>query len=163
MTDETLNYDVLVIGTGNAACCAALAALDEKASVGIIEKAPKKDRGGNSSLTTHMRFVYNGIDDLRPLVKNMSEAELQKQIDRLPHRTEAEIWDDFIRVTNGQVDQAMLQVHVAESLKTVHGLAGKQIDLSALVIRGMEKTGLAWDVRRPAAAQVDRRRAASGS
>ncbi len=128
MTEETTSYDVLVIGTGNAACCAALAALDEKASVGIIEKAPKKDRGGNSSLTTHMRFVYNGIDDLRPLVKNMSEAELQKQIDRLPHRTEAEIWDDFIRVTNGQVDQAMLQVHVAESLKTVHWLAGKGHD-----------------------------------
>ncbi len=53
--------------------------------------------------------------------------------------------------------------HHAFPASAVHGLAGKQIDLSALVIRGMEKTGLAWDVRRPAAAQVDRRRAASGS
>ncbi len=50
--------------------------------------------------------------------------------------------------------------HHAFPASAVHGLAGRQIDLSALVIRGMERTGLAWDVRRPAAAQVDRRRAA---
>ncbi len=128
MTDETHGYDVLVVGTGNAACCAALAALDCKARVGIIEKASRRDRGGNSALTTHMRFVYDGIDDLRPLVKNMPEAELQKQIDRLPHRTQAEIWDEFMRTTSGQVDEAMLEVHVAESRNTVHWLAGKGHD-----------------------------------
>jgi len=128
MSDETHNYDVLVIGTGNAACCAALAALESNVRVGIIEKAPKRDRGGNSALTAHMRFVYDGIEDLRPLVRNMPEAELQKQIDRLPHRTQAEIWDEFMRTTNGQVDEAMLEVHVAESRNTVHWLAGKGHD-----------------------------------
>ena len=128
MTDTTYRYDVLIVGTGNAASCAALAALDNKVSVGVIEKAPQRDRGGNSALTMHMRFVYNGIDDLRPLVKNMPEAELQKQIERLPHRTDAEIWDEFMRTTNGQVDEAMLQVHVAESLPTVQWLAAKGHD-----------------------------------
>ena len=104
MTDPTFHYDVLVIGTGNAACCAALAALDHKVRVGVIEKATQRDRGGNSALTTHMRFVYNGIEDLRPLVKNMPESELKKQVDRLPHRTQEEIWDEFMRTTNGQVE-----------------------------------------------------------
>src|SRR5436190_6952962 len=122
MTDETHHYDVLIVGTGNAASCAALAVLETSALVGIIEKASERDRGGNSALTAHMRFVYDGIDDLRPLVKNMPEAELQKQIERLPHRTEAEIWDEFMRTTSGQVDEAMLQVHVGESRNTVHWL-----------------------------------------
>ena len=122
------DYDVLVVGAGNAACCAALAALDQKARVGILEKAPKRDRGGNSALTAHMRFVYNGIEDLRPLVRNMTDEELYKQLDRLPHRTEAEIWDEFMRVTNNQADVEMLEVHVAESLNTVHWLAGKGHD-----------------------------------
>ena len=128
MQTESQFYDVLIVGAGNAACCAAFAALDQKAKVGIIEKAPKRDRGGNSALTAHMRFVYNGIDDLRPLVKNMSEAELQKQIDRLPHRTQAEVWEEFMRVTDNQVDVPMLEVHVAESLNTVHWLASKGHD-----------------------------------
>ena len=110
MVNPEHHYDALVVGTGNAACCAALAALDGKARVGIVEKAAQRDRGGNSALTTHMRFVYDGIDDLRPLVKNMPESELQKQIERLPHRTQAEIWDEFMRSTNGQVDEAMLEV-----------------------------------------------------
>ena len=110
MNNPEHHYDVLIVGTGNAACCAALAALDGKARVGIIEKAAQRDRGGNSALTTHMRFVYDGIDDLRPLVKNMPESELQKQIERLPHRTQAEIWDEFMRTTNGQVDEVILEV-----------------------------------------------------
>src|SRR5688572_9986197 len=128
MSIETQHYDVLIVGAGNAACCAAFGALDQKASVGLLEKAPKRDRGGNSALTAHMRFVYNGIEDLRPLVKGMSDAELQKQLDRLPHRTEAEVWDEFMRCTDNQADERMLEVHVAESLKTVHWLAAKGHD-----------------------------------
>ena len=50
MSIETRHYDVLIVGAGNAACCAAFGALDQKASIGILEKAPKRDRGGNSAL-----------------------------------------------------------------------------------------------------------------
>ena len=130
MADQVHSYDVLVVGSGNAACSAALAALDQnpKARIGILDKASKRDRGGNSALTEHMRFTYNSIDDLRPMVKNMPEAELRKLLERMPPRTEAAIWDDFMFVTNNQTDQELLQVHVTESLKTVHWLAGKGHD-----------------------------------
>ena len=74
MTDLSFDYDVLIVGTGNAACAAALAAVERNARVGILEKAPQRDRGGNSSLTGHMRFVYSGIDDLRPLPRMLQEA-----------------------------------------------------------------------------------------
>ncbi len=128
MADETLHYDVLIVGAGNAACSAAHAALDRKARVGILEKASRGNRGGNSALTGHMRFVFNGFDDVRPLVKNMPDADLHELLERMPHRTEAEHWDEIMQVTNNQSDQEMLQVHVTESRNTVHWLAGKGHD-----------------------------------
>lgn len=128
MADEIHHYDVLIVGAGNAACSAALAALEKNARVGMLEKASKSNRGGNSALTGHMRFVFNGFDDVRPLVRNMPDDELHALLERLPHRTEAEHWDEIMRVTNNQSDQEMLQVHVTESLKTVHWLASKGHD-----------------------------------
>ena len=128
MEDQTYHYDVLVVGAGNAACCAAHAALEKGATVGILEKASQRERGGNSALTGHMRFVFNGIEDIRPLVKNPVEAELQALLERMPHRTEQQLWDEVMRVTDNQSDQEMLQVHVAESRNTVHWLASKGHD-----------------------------------
>lgn len=129
MSDEGCHYDVLIVGGGNAACAAAHAALERTKSVGIIEKAPRRERGGNSAMTGHLRFAFNGIDDLRPLVRNMSDAELRKMLEGgLPHRTEAEIWDEMMRVTHNQSDPELLRVHVTESLKTVHWLAAKGHD-----------------------------------
>ncbi|OGA39765.1 MAG: hypothetical protein A3G24_22330 [Betaproteobacteria bacterium RIFCSPLOWO2_12_FULL_62_13] len=135
MADENYHHDVLIVGTGNAACSAVLAALEKTPRVGMLEKAPQRDRGGNSALTVVMRFVFNGIEDLRPLVRNFSEAEMRPLLESLPHRTEAELWDEIMRVTNNQSDQDMLQVHVTESLKTVHWLTGKGHDWSPATIR----------------------------
>ena len=128
MTDQTYHYDVLIVGTGNAACSAALAALEKTSSVGMLEKAPKRDRGGNSQLTVLMRFAFNGIEDLRPLLRNSYEGELEPLLEMLPHRTDAELWDEIMRVTSNQSDQEMLQTHVTESLATVHWLASKGHD-----------------------------------
>ncbi|HTD91778.1 MAG TPA: FAD-dependent oxidoreductase, partial [Burkholderiales bacterium] len=128
MSDQTVHYDVLIIGSGNAACSAAHAAIEKKARVGIIEKASKGNRGGNSALTGHMRFVFNGLEDIRPLVKNTNDDELRTLLERMPHRTEAELWDEIMRVTNSQSDEEMLQVHVTESLNTIHWLVSKGHD-----------------------------------
>ena len=51
MTSERKNYDVVVVGAGNAALTAALAAASEGAKVAILEKAPEHLRGGNSYFT----------------------------------------------------------------------------------------------------------------
>jgi tricarballylate dehydrogenase len=97
--------------------------------VGIIEKSTLRDRGGNSAMTGHIRFAFNGIEDLRPLVRGMSDDELRKLLDcGLPHRTADEMWDELMRATNNQSDQEMLQVHVTESLNTVQWLASKGHD-----------------------------------
>ena len=59
-------WDVIVVGAGNAAFCAAIAAAETGASVLVLERAPVDENGGNSRFTAGgMRIVYNGIDDLR--------------------------------------------------------------------------------------------------
>jgi tricarballylate dehydrogenase len=129
MTDPTYHYDVLIVGGGNAACSAAHAALEQTKSVAIIEKSTKRDRGGNSAMTGHIRFVFNGIEDLRPLVRGMSDDELRKLLDcGLPKRDEQTFWDEIMRATNNQSDPDLLQVHVTQSLETVQWLAAKGHD-----------------------------------
>jgi stearoyl-CoA desaturase (Delta-9 desaturase) len=49
--------------------------------------------------------------------------------------------------------------HHAFPASAVHGLGRGQVDLSAATIRGLERLGLAWDVRRPDKGQLERRRA----
>jgi tricarballylate dehydrogenase len=51
-------YDVAVLGGGNAALCAALAAREAGASVIVLEWAPREFRGGNSRHTRNLRCVH---------------------------------------------------------------------------------------------------------
>ena len=74
---ETGPYDVIVVGAGNAALCAALAAREHGAKVLVLEKASEEERGGNSTFTAGgFRFVHNGVEDLRKdVLVDLSEAE----------------------------------------------------------------------------------------
>jgi tricarballylate dehydrogenase len=61
--------DVIVVGAGNAALCAALASAEHGVSVLVLERAPENEAGGNSRFTAGaFRCVYNGVDDLRALM-----------------------------------------------------------------------------------------------
>ena len=65
--------DVIVVGAGNAACCAAFAAREAGASVILLEAAPIDDCGGNSRYTGGlMRVVYNGVDDLAQIIPDLT-------------------------------------------------------------------------------------------
>ena len=60
-------WDVIIVGAGNAALCAALSAQESGAKVLVLERAAEEESGGNSRFTAGlMRIVYNGVDDLRP-------------------------------------------------------------------------------------------------
>ena len=68
---------VVVVGSGNAALCAGLAALDAGAQVMMVEKAPETMGGGNSRYTAGaMRFAYNNAEDLVPLLIDPGDERL---------------------------------------------------------------------------------------
>ena len=72
-------YDVVVVGAGNAALSAAIAARLGGAQVLVLEKAPEAARGGNSYVTGGaVRFPYEDLDDLIPLLGEISDAERAK-------------------------------------------------------------------------------------
>ena len=68
---------VIVVGTGNAALCAAIAALEKGAEVLLLEKADEALAGGNTKYTAGaMRFAYDGKADLMPLLRDMDDPRL---------------------------------------------------------------------------------------
>ena len=62
MPDLSRLYDVLVIGGGNAALCAAIEAREAGASVLLVEWAPKPFRGGNTRHTRNLRAMHESAD-----------------------------------------------------------------------------------------------------
>lgn len=121
-------YDVLVVGAGNAGLCAAQAAHDQGASVGVLEKAPRSERGGNSALTGHMRFPYESTDDLVQLMNNPAKETIDQIREQVPLRDKAALWDEIMLVTNGESDPDLLQVHVGEAFNTIKWLRSKGQD-----------------------------------
>lgn len=72
-----IDADVVVVGSGNAALCAAIAAREAGADVLMLEKADEKLAGGNSKYTAGaMRFVYNDTRDLLPLLLDPDDPRL---------------------------------------------------------------------------------------
>ena len=69
-------YDVVVVGAGNAALSAALAAKEKCDSVVVVEKAPEYFRGGNTYFTGGIiRIAFEGIEDIKTVVTDMSPTE----------------------------------------------------------------------------------------
>ena len=117
----TTQYDVIIVGAGNAALCAAIAAREHGARVLVLEKAPEYFRGGNTYFTGGIiRCAYNGIEDIKKLIPDMSpEEEASVEVGKY---TEDEFYDDLMRVTNGLADPDMAQILVSESFASLKWL-----------------------------------------
>jgi tricarballylate dehydrogenase len=96
--DLNRRFDVLVIGGGNAALCAAISARRQGASVLVLEAAPKFYRGGNTRHTRNMRCAHD-----------TATGHLTG-----PY-TEDEFWDDLKRVTQGNTDEELARLMIAQS------------------------------------------------
>ena len=90
--------DVLVIGGGNAALCAALVAREGGASVLLLEAAPSAWRGGNSMHTRNIRCMHDAPQDV------LTEAY-----------PEEEFWQDLRKVTAGRTNEALARLVIRES------------------------------------------------
>ena len=90
-------YDVVVVGGGNAALCAAMEARRAGASVLILEAAPRHSRGGNSRHTRNVRLVHERATD------HLEGAY-----------PEDEFWRDLIEVT-GETDERLARLLIRDS------------------------------------------------
>ncbi len=98
MLDLSRNYDVLVVGGGNAGLCAAMTATRGGARVRLLETAPQVFRGGNSRHTRDIRYMHDRPDAF--------------VTGRYP---EEEFWDDLLRVTRGETNEALARLTIRSS------------------------------------------------
>lgn len=121
MPEADRAYDVVVVGGGNAALCAAIAAREAGAArVLLLERAPADQRGGNSSYTEGlMRFVYDGADDVIALSPDLSPDERASDFGTY---TEADFFDDMARTTQYRTDPELCEILVRESRHVMHWL-----------------------------------------
>ena len=128
MTDTDLpdSVDIIVVGAGNAAFCAALAARESGAGVIVLERAPESTTGGNSRFTAGaMRFVYNGVADLRAIMPEMSDDEAAGA--DFGTYSREQFYDDMGRVTQYRSDPALTEALVENSFDTLKWMNGKGV------------------------------------
>ncbi len=121
--DTEVWTQVIVVGAGNAALSSAVAARERGADVVVIEKAPRQYRGGNSALTVHMRFPYNGMDDLTPLLSGTSSDDLRHMSEKIGRYTAADYYDDIMTVTEGKSDPELAEVLVSQAASAVRWMS----------------------------------------
>jgi tricarballylate dehydrogenase len=120
------SYDVVVVGAGNAALCAALAAGETGASVLVLECAPEEERGGNTTFTAGaMRFAYRGVEDILELSPDLSPEQVA-QTD-FGSYTEQEFLGDLARVTEHRTDPDLAEILVKQSFETLRWMRGKGV------------------------------------
>jgi tricarballylate dehydrogenase len=116
MTD----FDVIVVGAGNAALAAANSARENGAGrVLVLEKASREERGGNTHFSGGLlRIAFNRGRDLEPLVPD-AEAEVPGFFEDVEPYSADDFMADLLRVTAHKTDRDLAGILIGNSYDTV--------------------------------------------
>jgi tricarballylate dehydrogenase len=124
-------WDVIVIGAGNAAFCAALAAREKGLSILMLERAPEDENGGNSRFTAGaIRFAYDGVEDLKAIMPNLTPEEIANT-DFGTYTTD-QFFDDMFRVTRYRTDPELCEQLVTRSFETMKWMHAKGVKFAPI-------------------------------
>ncbi|MFB3885866.1 MAG: FAD-dependent tricarballylate dehydrogenase TcuA [Thermodesulfobacteriota bacterium] len=135
-----IKCDVAVVGGGNAGLVAAIEAKNAGADVLLIEKAPKKARGGNSRLSGGLfRIASGGTKDYEPLLKG---TNLPKEEIEIEPYSKDDFYNKVVKLSDGFADRGFTEIFVNRSFETV---------------RWMKEQGVQWDLNPSHKAKVGNR------
>ncbi|ONI71343.1 tricarballylate dehydrogenase [Actinosynnema sp. ALI-1.44] len=124
----------MVAGAGNAGLCAGIAALQAGATaVAVVDAAPEKLRGGNSSLTKSMRFSWRDSAHLARLLRTSDTGLVEELVAGRSEYANEQYLDDWLRVSGSQVNTALI---------------ASIIGRSASAITWMYESGQRWEPRK---------------
>ena len=122
---------LIVVGAGNAAFSAAVAARNLGCEVTVLERAPQQEAGGNTRFTAGaIRCVYEGVDDLLKLMPDLTEDEIART--DFGSYTEGDFYDDLGRVTDYRTDPDLSELLVTRSQSTMRWMAEQGIKFAPI-------------------------------
>ncbi|MDY0393533.1 FAD-binding protein [Virgibacillus halophilus] len=133
-------FDLVVIGTGNAALCAAIAAKENGANVLMVEKGTKHKRGGNSFFTDGaIRFAYNDMTGIQKILTDLNKEEVQHIV--MPIYTEDDYYADIMRVTKNKSEPELARQLVSNSFETIQWMKEQGVQFELNENQSFEKDG----------------------
>jgi tricarballylate dehydrogenase len=126
---KKVNCDIVVVGGGNAGLVAAIEAKNAGANVLLMEKAPKKARGGNSRLSGGLfRIAAEGMKDYEPLLKGSKLPKGELEIE--PYSKD-DFYNKVIRLSEGLSNKRFTEIFVDKSLE---------------IVMWMKEQGIQWEL-----------------
>ena len=118
-------YEVIVIGKGNAALCAALSAREQGASVVMLEAASEEESGGNSRFAGGvMRFTFDSVEDLKKITEITDQEVAESDFGT---NSREEFLDKIYQLTSYRTDPDLSELLVNESLETMIWMRSKGV------------------------------------
>ena len=140
-----MDYDVIVVGAGNAAFAAAVSAREHGARrVVALEKAPEAMRGGNTHWSgAVLRFAFDQPQEIAPLVPD-AEQKFEGFYSGINPYPRSQYMADLMRVSSGRADPELTNILVSNSKDTVFWMHEKGVPMEpAFGVAGVRR-GNVW-------------------
>lgn len=125
-SNSSITTDIVVVGAGNAAMCAAIAAKENGKDVIVLEKAPEENKGGNSYYTHgSIRFAYKDQEDIKQIIPDLHDEELA--ITDFGSYTEEQFYEDLINLSEYKTDSELAAVLADKSFETMKWLVSHNV------------------------------------